>query len=57
MDGCPAKKKVKMDNGDSYIPTLEESNGDGTCNVSLIFSLKEQKGELIRSLKPFEVTN
>ena len=48
MDGPPAEKKPKLD---SYIPTQE----DGGTNVSIIFSLKEEKGALARALKPFEV--
>ena len=57
MDG-PASKKLKTDNGDSYIPIQQDgSNGDGTTNLSLVFSIKERKGELVRSLKPFEVAD
>lgn len=53
---APANKKAKMANGDSYIPTQQESsNSDGTSNLSLIFSLKEQQGELARALVPFQV--
>lgn len=45
----PSPKKPKMDMQDSYIPT---EDGDST---SVIFSLKEEKGALVRALKPFEV--
>lgn len=51
----PSAKKGKMENGDSYIPTQKsESNGDGTSNLSLIFSLQEQQGQLVKSLAPFQ---
>ena len=50
----PASKKAKQD--DSYIPTQPVENGNGTSNVSLIFSLTEEKGKLIKSLRPFEVS-
>ena len=56
-EGTPASKKGKMENGDSYIPTQCDSNGDGTSNLSLIFSLLEQQGELVKSLGPFQVRN
>ena len=50
----PASKKAKHD---SYIPTQQPvENGDGTAKISLIFSLTEEKGKLIKSLKPFEVS-
>ena len=53
----PSAKKAKMENGDSYIPTQKsEANGDGTNNLSLIFSLQEQQGQLVKSLGPFEVS-
>jgi prephenate dehydratase len=55
QDATPAAKKGKMENGDSYIPTQSEKNGDGTSNLSLIFSLQEQQGELVKSLNPFQV--
>ena len=51
----PASKKAKSEEG-SYIPTQQSvENGDGTSSVSLIFSLTEEQGKLIKSLKPFEV--
>ncbi len=48
---APSTKKARLDNGDSYIPT-EDGGGHGS---SILFSLKEEKGALARSLKPFEV--
>lgn len=55
---APACKKAKVgENGDSYIPTQQAScNGDGTSNVSLIFSLQEEQGKLVKSLAPFEAS-
>lgn len=54
----PEPKRHKGDNGDSnYIPTQpSQQNGNNTGNASLIFSIHEQQGELIKSLKPFEVS-
>ena len=52
----PSAKKAKMDTGDAYVPVQEsDGNGDGTSNYSLIFSLGEKKGELVKSLQPFQV--
>ncbi len=47
----PPQKMAKLDNGDSYIPT----GVDGGPDTSLLFSLREEKGALIKALKPFEV--
>ena len=46
----PATKKAKMDNGPesgSYIPT-EEENGP---QFSVVFSMKEEKGALVKALE------
>ena len=58
MDLPPVVKKAKrMNNSEAYVPLQEgASNGDGVSNFSLFFSLKEQKGELARSLQPFQVS-
>ena len=45
---CPPEKKLKLD---SYIPTEQ----DGRQTTSVIFSLKEGKGALVRALRAFEV--
>lgn len=56
MDG-PASKKAKAENGDCYIPIqLSGANGDGTHDLSLIFSLQEERGKLVKSLVPFQVS-
>lgn len=58
MDGPACKKAKVSENGDSYIPTQQsQDNGDGTSNLSLIFSLKEEQGKLIKSLAPFEASH
>lgn len=44
---CPPEKKPKLD---SYIPTEQ----DGRQTTSVIFSLKEGKGALVRALRAFE---
>ena len=56
MDADIPAKKQRLDSSDAYVPVQEGSgNGDGTSNYSLIFSLKEKKGELLKSLQPFQV--
>ena len=47
------KAKLDMDEPKAYIPT--QGQKDGEPNLSVIFSLKEEKGALVRALKPFEV--
>nr|CAA76184.1 phenylalanine hydroxylase [Geodia cydonium] len=51
----PATKKSKMDsNGEaSYIP-VQTPTGENSANLSLIFSLKDEQGSLVTSLKPFQ---
>ena len=51
MDQSLPSKKGKLENGDSYIPT----GVGGGPNTSLLFSLKDEKGALVKALKPFEV--
>jgi len=56
MDVDAPAKKPRLESPDAYVPVQESSsNGDGTSNYSLIFSLKERKGELFKSLQPFQV--
>ena len=43
-----AAKEPKLD---SYIPTEE----DGSHSTSVIFSLKDEKGALVKALRAFEV--
>ena len=51
----PAQKKSKMDTGDdSYIPVPAPS-AENSSNLSLMFSLREEKGSLLNALKPFQV--
>ena len=54
MDTAPPSRKRSRDGEDenAYIPT-QCNGGTGT---TVIFSLKEEKGALVRALKPFEVS-
>ena len=56
MDPPAAKKsKVDVENGDnSYIP-VQPPSAEASANLSLIFSLKDEQGSLLKSLKPFQV--
>ena len=53
MDTDPPRTKrareMEGDNIGAYIPD------NGGPHVSIMFSLKEEKGALVRALKPFEV--
>ena len=59
----PVSKKAKMADPsekmveDAYVP-MATDNGDGaTTKISLLFSLGDRKGELVKALQPFQVTS
>ena len=55
MDTDPPKRKRSRNDEEenAYIPTP----CNGNTGTTVVFSLKEEKGALVRALKPFEVSH